>query len=233
MSKPQTSLSQYSALTSVAWLIWTCSGGVSRMVCRVLALILATGMVKTSSQETRHNTECVTARRGKPTNSHAYVLIRRWNQKSDYNTKNEQVFSKHLTVTFHILYSCSSPSSGHPVDFLWALLLSPPQVWAAGEEKKAFCPPLPPEQNYPRGSLHCMLAQRHWPKNSNILFNILPNHKASMNSHVMKSWFAQSRQMKTSSNRHYKDQGYPTIQIAFGYERNTTFSIVFPNGHRK
>ncbi len=90
----------------------------------------------------------------------------------------------------HSIYSCSSPSSGNPVDFLWALLSSLPQVWAAGEERKTFCPHLPPERNYPEGSSHCTLAQRHWPENSNILFNILPNHKASMNRHVIKAVFA-------------------------------------------
>lgn len=105
------SLSQYSALTSVAWLMWTCSGGVSTMVSRVLALILATGMVKTSSQETRHNTECDTARRGKPTNSHAYVLVRRWNQKSDYNTQKTNRFLVNISL-WHFIFYIHAP---HPV----------------------------------------------------------------------------------------------------------------------
>lgn len=83
-----------------------------------------------------------------------------------------------------------SPSSAHHLDFLWALLWSPPQVWAAGEERKAFCPPLPLERNHAGGSSHCTLAQRHWPENIDIWFNILPNHKESMKRLVIKAALA-------------------------------------------
>lgn len=94
-------------------------------------------------------------------------------------------------MTFELIsVSHFSPSSGGPVDFLWALLWSPPQVWAAGEERKAFRSPLPLEWNYPAGSSHCTPAQRHWPENSNIGFNILPNHKKSMKRLVMNAVFA-------------------------------------------
>lgn len=136
----------------------------------------------------------------------------------------------------HYIYSYSSPSSGHPVDFLWALLSSPPQVWAAGEERKTLCTHLPPERNYPEGSSHCILAQRHWPENSNILFNILPNHKASMNRHVIKAVFARfsrSRQIKSSSKGHYVCRAATRLIqrsffiTEFGYEKWQPFRSIF------
>lgn len=114
------------------------------------------------------------------------------------------------------------------MDFLWALLSSLPQVWTAGEERKTFCPHLSPEWNYSEGSSHCTLAQRHWPENSNILFNILPNHKASMNKHVIKALFARfsrSRQKKTSSKGHCVCRAATRLiqrsffKSEFGYEK--------------